>query len=586
MDRDPRFESNGWAPTKHLASPPTYEIVNKDENPAKEQPKSKRWAWGWEITSLTLSILLVAAQVGILIFMSGKRYYESWTVFLSLNTVLAILTTAYKAAQLHAVGAAIGQLKWVDFKTRTQPLYNFNLYDETSRGPQGALQFIFQVRWGVATIGALVTLLALASDPFTQQVVLLEPRNVTTPDDTVLFGFSHNYSTDPKQTGLSGFSAPEISSRDPGIQGAIMQGIFKIQKRDEFVCGGACKWSDTYRSLGFSSSCSNVTQATAATKVCGEGVTSVENSCNYTTPGGVQFNTVNVLTEYATTLRVATNDTLYPDMFAKNVPVTNYVKALSPNFLRAAIFSSTSGADNFFNDEQIINENITECTVSLAVHEYSDIAANGSTLTIGNHQVRKLETAYYNATDGLTPYERANFTVQFNRSEAGPIDPPLVINLYDWANMVLFFESEAFTSHIVAGDGVKHSQVGIGNAFQNTDLDATFASLAASMTNYVRSLSSGPNVQRGTGSRVETVIFVRVRWAWLALPLLEELLAVLFVLYVLLQSRRSGLPAWKTSALAVLAHRYSHAERSLTAEVRGVRDLDRLAKDVKVRLRD
>jgi hypothetical protein len=118
--------------------------------------------------------------------------------------VIAILATACKAGQLHAVGEAIGQVKWIDFKTAPHRLSQFEIYDATSRGPQGAVEFVFRVKWGLATVGAFVVLLALAADPFTQQVIELEPRNVTTPDETAVFGFTHQYDTDPRQSGVNG----------------------------------------------------------------------------------------------------------------------------------------------------------------------------------------------------------------------------------------------------------------------------------------------------------------------------------------------------------------------------------------------
>ncbi|KAI1502560.1 hypothetical protein F5X99DRAFT_158550 [Biscogniauxia marginata] len=563
----------------------SQELMVNGDHGSPERPRSEA-SWSWEISTLTLSVLFFGAQIGILVYVHDKPYYEMWRFTLSLNTVLAILTAGYKASQLHAVGAAISQVKWIDFKAKPQRLWNFELYDESSRGPQGALEFLLRVPWGLATIGAIVTLLGLAADAFTQQVVFLEPRNVTTPDNSVFFGYSLEYDTRPNQTGLSSFQAPELSSRDPGIQGAIMKGIFDIKTAPEFQCGGACSWNGAYQSLGFSSTCENVTQATAATKVCDNNSDLISPGfCNMTTPGGVSFSTYYIRTDAATVLRVAVNESFSTSIDFRNGMKNGdaYSWRIPPDFLKVAIFRSTSGPDREFNDREIIDEDITECSLSLALHEYEGLVANGSELTIASHRRLKLEPGY--SFTSSTGYINQNQTVTFNQSEAGLIQPQLSIGAYDWQNMVQFFESEAFTSHIIAGSDNGLSQVGIGGAFLHVDLPTTFDALAESMTDYVRSLASGPNVRTATGNRVEQVIFVHVRWGWLAFPLVVELTAVAFVLSVMVKNRRRGIPTWKSSALGLLSHHYSKGENAIISGARGPREVEKMAKQATVQLR-
>ncbi|KAI0018570.1 hypothetical protein F4780DRAFT_513560 [Xylariomycetidae sp. FL0641] len=565
--------------------PNVYELISGNGSPMGEKAgKSDGFPWIREILSLIASLLLIGVQIGLLVYMDGKPYYETWRPFLSLNTALAILTTAYKTAQLHAVGAAIGQVKWIDFRDRQQRLSNFEIYDESSRGPLGAISFLFSVRWGVATLGALVTLLALANDPFTQQVVHLEQRNVTFPDNAALFGHSYEYDTHPEQTGLSWYTYPEISTKDPGIQGAIMKGIFNIQTAPEFVCSGACSWNGTYRSLGFSSTCANVTQAAMATKTCNQTSFS-EQLCNYTTPGGVHLGTDYVLTDSSTVLRVAVNDSFFPALGDPDMLVNGTLQGagpFAPDFLRVGVFRSSSGPDSGFNDKEIVGQDITECAVSLALHTYGGVRANGSALTVADHQIHPLGGGYM---AGFTGAAGLNATLEFNATADGaPIDPPLRVGLYDMSSVVLFFESEAFTSHIISGAG-SSSQTGIGDAFIKADLPRTFDALAESMTDYVRSLASGPNTRKATGSRVELTVFVRVRWVWMALPLVEELAALFFVLWVVVSNSRHAIPAWKSSALAALTHRYDPASGSLVPEGHSPKEVAKMAKKVDVQLR-
>ncbi|KAI1329709.1 hypothetical protein F5Y16DRAFT_79558 [Xylariaceae sp. FL0255] len=568
-------QEDAWIPNTNTQLDYTNDFNGKPTaaHIRRERPP---FSWGRELTSLTVSVLVVSALVALLLYVRDKPYYETWDFVISLNSLLAILTTTYKTAQLHAVSGAIGQVKWMNFRKKPQRLRNFEIYDESSRGPQGAIKLVFTVKWGLATVGAVVTLLALTNDPFTQQVVQLVPRNVNTPDSSSCFGYALKYSTDPKQTAESNIQTPEISTRDQSMQGSIVKGIFNIQTPDEFSCGGACEWNGTYHSLGFSSTCENVTQATMNTMVCSSPDKGVTNVCNYTTPGGVTFSSQYVQTDSSTALRVAVNDSFFTAL-NDNVPI-------SPDFLKVAIFRPV--LDNYdFNDLEIVNNSITECSISLTMHEYSNITANGSTLTIGNETIVKLlptDLAFVNGSFVQLP---ANSTIVFNRSENGLIDPPLQINEWDLSNMIIFFESNGFESHIIAGNAPDTSQVGIGAAFLNVNLTDTFTSLAKSMTDYVRSLSSGPNAQIATGSQIQSVVYVNVRWEWLALPVLQELIAVGFVLYVVLSNRSLGVPAWKTSALAVLLHFFDPTDNSIETSFLGPKAVQEKSKNTQAWLK-
>ncbi|KAI0551690.1 hypothetical protein F4679DRAFT_121976 [Xylaria curta] len=548
-----------------------YEMLTLPDNPPGDTIVEARLkepaSWTLELTTLTLSVLFFAAQIVTLVWVMDKPYYRIWKAPLSLNAILAILTTASKASQLHSVGEAIGQLKWVDFKTAPRRLRQFELYDGTSRGPQGAIKFILKGRPGLATVGALVIIFALAADPFTQQVVELKAQNVTTPDDTAVFGFARAYDTNATYSaGLSGI--PSISSRDPGIQGAILRGIYNIKSPDEFQCGGACSWDGTYTSLGFSSSCRDVKEATEATKVCSKEKGSVTTFCNYTTPSNIKFTTEQVATDSASALIVAVNDTFTP----------YYIKPpyrASPDFLQIAVFQSNNAEKSHFNDE-IRADNITECTLSLSLHEYSNITTNGTQIHFA-HKTTKLEPSI---TPGI-------YTVlTFNRSESGLIGPPFIINYYDWDSTLLFFKSNSFISHIIAGNAINGKdtdRIGTGVAFLNADVPTVFAALAESMTDHLRSLGQGPNVQFAYGARVESVVYVRIRWQWLALPLIEELAALVFVIWVIIHNKHHHIPGWKSSALAVLEHNLDQ-NNSLVTTFSGPKALDQHAKNVDAQL--
>ena len=74
-------------------------------------------------------------------------------------------------------------------------------------------------------------------------------------------------------------------------------------------------------------------------------------------------------------------------------------------------------------------------------------------------------------------------------------------------------------------------------------------SLAQAMTNHFRS-SGGAVPVLGTVQTVEN--YVGIRWAWIALPVFTVALTAVFLAAAIYASRRRGIQAWKSSALATL----------------------------------
>lgn len=94
---------------------------------------------------------------------------------ISLNATVAALVTAAESLALLAVSACIGQWKWIYYRSETRPLEDLDTIDDASRGPYGAVLLLAKSRLaGVATVGALVTILALGIDTFAQQVLSTE----------------------------------------------------------------------------------------------------------------------------------------------------------------------------------------------------------------------------------------------------------------------------------------------------------------------------------------------------------------------------------------------------------------------------
>lgn len=75
---------------------------------------SNNWgkSWGVELASTFFSMLCVVAMVIILSKIDG-RLLSSWTITVSPNAVISVLSTASKAAMILPVAEGLSQLKWL-----------------------------------------------------------------------------------------------------------------------------------------------------------------------------------------------------------------------------------------------------------------------------------------------------------------------------------------------------------------------------------------------------------------------------------------------------------------------------------------
>ncbi len=85
---------------------------------------------------------------------------------------------------LFAVTECVGQAKWLEFQKQPQNLIEFHNLDEASRGPWSALLLTLRMKGRaiLASVGALVFVLSLAVDPFTQQVLSYPIRSNLTSE--------------------------------------------------------------------------------------------------------------------------------------------------------------------------------------------------------------------------------------------------------------------------------------------------------------------------------------------------------------------------------------------------------------------
>ena len=96
--------------------------------------------WLWELLSWLTSAASITALVVVLSIHNG-RPLPQWPLGITLNTFISLIATLAKASAIVPVAESIGQLKWLWFKQQRK-LFDFQAFDDASRGPWGSLQLL------------------------------------------------------------------------------------------------------------------------------------------------------------------------------------------------------------------------------------------------------------------------------------------------------------------------------------------------------------------------------------------------------------------------------------------------------------
>jgi hypothetical protein len=93
--------------------------------------------WLFEIICWILSAVLMAVILAVLAHYNGKPI-PHWTLGMTLNAFISVLSGFSRAALLLPVAEALGQLKWIWFTKKPRQMIYFEDLDSASRGPWGS----------------------------------------------------------------------------------------------------------------------------------------------------------------------------------------------------------------------------------------------------------------------------------------------------------------------------------------------------------------------------------------------------------------------------------------------------------------
>ena len=319
--------------------------------------------WLWEIISIIFSILCMLTVVILASRLNGT-WLSKWTFPLQPSTLISTLVTAVQSSMMLVIAEVFGQLKWLHMSLpKPQPLEDLETFESAGRGPLGSLSLLYRWQPDMAPLAplvytaAFVTVAALAMGPFAQQIVSIQTDSLEPQEDVnSTIAVSNSYNNNNTVPGLffdfnnGSFGFGQTSNgafvTQSDMQGAFYSGIYGLGGSIlDFGCPSSnCTW-DTFTSLGFCSTCRNVTASTRIVKS-----PYATGNTQFYTPGGWYISMssfVDVFVKSNSTILTATSlDDLFPNV------ATSVIIQVNPTGF-----------------------NVTECSVDWCAKQYSNMTA-------------------------------------------------------------------------------------------------------------------------------------------------------------------------------------------------------------------
>jgi len=494
--------------------------------------------WILEWASLTLAMAALAT-IGIVLLVYRQRNQADWKYSISLNTVLSVLATLMKGAMMLPVGSCLGQLKWAWYYRERRALYNFQVFDEASRGPYGATKLLYVLRfWHIASIGCVVTLIALASDSFVQQSLEYPFRDANI-NGVATVPFSQWYDLFGEATAVD--VNPEQSMKAAFYDGAFIADLSQTSASISPQCPtGNCTFPN-YASLGICSQCRNVSSLVG--KRCVNYDESYASPVGFNSKGCINQTSLpnGLFLQYAKKIHYIAMYARGSDGVLNTDKLDGYQESIV-NISVLVLNTKNPSQPDLSGLQNATGVLAYDCVLSLCAKTYSGRVSQGRFTEDVQNEV----------------YVRDMFTVQSPNVTIPqgnlPAGSNLTFGISRKASMGLngIVEKQLNgTGGIVSASEIWDTDV-VNAIFVNgaTNVNQTMANIATAMTNNMRRKSG--TVVLGQALTSET--YIHVRWLWLLLPLAMMILATVFLVLTIQQSHRWGIPSWRSSALAVMVH--------------------------------
>ncbi|PGH07831.1 hypothetical protein GX51_01541 [Blastomyces parvus] len=527
--------------------------------------------WLWEIGACVTSLLALGTTVALLAVYSGKPEPEL-PKYITLNAIISILTNVVKLSLTAAVTAAISQLKWVWLKDM-RPLQDLQIFDDASRGLEGSLYILFHLRGRhLVCLGALITIVAMALEPFMQQLVVYPVGLVYREDGNALVLRTDNVTYLAQGMLLIYYQA---GSMDFGVTRGIMNALYNRDSAPElepFCPTGNCTWP-VFHSIGVCSRCVDMADKVKMEGACTPGDLLMAKNCTISLQHGIP-----IVNPYEGA-GVAASHIAW---LLNYIPHGDYLTAagspqIDGNF--AGIHNPLIALGWLEIDYSSLTNTTPiaramECMFTYCLERYNvSVKAGVSTIkTEPVHLASMDQQSGWNVTAPLLPEKDkekiTTFVVDDNAGHSV------------WKNLILELVGNASTWDVSTEYFVpSNTFVSVAGTIETDAKVHLLETIARSIT-YTLLQPSNQTVAGLTGIPRP---FVEVRWAWVILPAIVVFTTILFLCLAMLWSKRHNVPVWKSSYLALLYHGLEPPVDDKSRFTR-MSDLSNHAANVRVRL--
>jgi hypothetical protein len=560
----------------------------------------KRWLL--EILSWLFSAVCMAAVIGVLVYLKDEPL-SKWTLeektHLTLNTYISILSKMAGAALILPVSEALGQLKWSWFLEHSKQMWDFEIFDNASRGPWGSMLLLLRTKGrALAALGALIMLCSLALDPFFQQVVDFPERWALRRDLS---------SAIPRLTYYDPLDVPEWFHHEEQL--VLDSAIYPVVKSYFYGNGSEpvefgngtrpdvplscptsnCTWPE-YETLAVCSRCEDVSESLDIVLTCLN--TTIDWSANWTGPikddpypnGTVCGYFLNATSETPFLLsgyifnESDPNNTFGEALMMRTVPLTDFdtkeplygqgsirFKTTLNPLLDTLISSVNDGVAGVYRNE---TPSVHECMLTWCVQSIRSSYAWGI-------YSENVTSEYWETTSDPIPwpwqaYEIDTGTYLIYDTDITLTSPSSGVT-YGLSNdtllPVISIFDDLFPAFYTAEDEKIEPLLRYHNFFDGpwtrtlqfnpwlapNNVTRHMERLATSITNVMRSSNKKDMIPGNAFSREN---YVDVRWQWLTLPLGLLSIALIFLSATIAKSasERDRVGVWKTSAYATLLY--------------------------------
>ncbi|KAE8153561.1 hypothetical protein BDV25DRAFT_149089 [Aspergillus avenaceus] len=533
-------------------------------------------SWIYESIAVCFSIACLVAIVCILQIYDGQLS-PNLPSDITLNTVISVLATVSKSSLVYAVGECIGQLRWISFRQSRRPLTDVQLYDSASRGPWGSLLIIFRDKCrSLVTVGAFIVILALAFDPFVQQIISYPVLPTLRHSEQAAVAQSRYLLPDP--------------SNDTDLTNAVNSGIWADSVPLDLSCPtGNCTWPQ-FQSVEMCSRCADVDPSRVV--LSGWNFSSFDDKIRSDQNIPVQISIENGTQSNFSTLVSWRLTGFYHALVPKNIYWIADVQSYGSTIVMPTQGGSKTVAGiedpvivvahaeldlprQWLSNETDLASAVkvteaSECAMSFCAREYNVSVTNG----VGSVQVVDEDFGSFYLPDSMggqlcwkpssSPTTNWNKTGQEETGgEADPVnyefcgvnpsyyyDTLPLSGTMSWNYELQTNFSDNSTSWLhVTSSPLNPSSFDIWRAYY-VGLEPVLDMVAASISKLARNYSNNPIY--GVVSTQEP--YVAVNWPWLTLPIVLLVTGTLLLVSTALSTTRGGVSLWKSSILPLLFH--------------------------------